>query len=201
LLQRNNLLKSRLSPSALDDSLFVWDIKFAELASAVTERRIGLINTISASLGRIYSSIADKKSSVAVQYSSSVPAGDYQANALRLLRHKRHEDERRGYTTVGPHRDDFSFMLNDAPVEVSASRGEMRTLLLSLKVVELTLVAAESGHKPILLLDDVFSELDPTRRKALAELAKSYQTVITTTDLDDNFTKELFNEYKLITTG
>lgn len=184
LLQRNNLLKSRLSPAVLDDSLFVWDIKFAELASQLVQRRVELVAKISTRLGALYSEIAHKKSTVEMHYLPSVPLANYEAQTLNLLRHRRHDDVVRGFTTIGPQRDDFKLVLNGAPAESTASRGEIRTLLLALKIIEFELLADQSGHEPLLLLDDVFSELDSTRRKALANLTKKTQTIITTTDAD-----------------
>ncbi len=199
LLQRNNLLKRHLSPSVLDDSLFAWDIKFAELAQTVVQRRLGLIGLFDERLSDIYSSIAGKKSSIQISYVSSVPQSDYQAQALKLLRIRRSQDEIRGFTTIGPQRDDFVLLLNGVPAEASASRGEMRSLLLAIKMVELELVDAQNSHSPILLLDDVFSELDSSRRSALAEVASGYQTIITTTDVDDTV-GGLFSDYNRIST-
>lgn len=200
LLQRNNLLKRRLNPEQLDDSLFVWDIKFAELAQVIVQRRQALVDEFESKLGAIYSSIAHKKSQVQMRYVSSVPVGDYQAQALRLLKARRQDDLVRGFTTVGPQRDDFKLFLNGLPAEASASRGEVRSLLLALKIIELGMVSEQSDHSPLLLLDDVFSELDTTRRRSLAELAKNHQTIITTTDADDVVGK-FFSDYKRITTG
>lgn len=184
LLQRNNLLKARLSPAQLDDSLFVWDIKFAELANQIVTRRRVLVEDMSSRLSGLYSEIAHKKSTVEMTYASSIPAANYQAQILNALQKRRTHDVIRGYTTVGPQRDDFGLTLNGLPAEASASRGEMRTLLLALKVVEFDMLTKLSGHTPLLLLDDVFSELDAERRHALSELARSCQTIITTTDAD-----------------
>ena len=90
----------------------------------------------------------------------------------------------RGFTAYGPHRDDLQAVLNGHPLQVSASRGETRTMLLTLKVLELQILEEVRGQKPILLLDDVFSELDGARRRALTSYLESYQTFLTTTDAD-----------------
>lgn len=200
LLQRNNVLKQRLLPTRLDDSLFVWDIKFAELAQVVVERRLGLIDMFDKRLSDIYSTIAGKQSGVHMHYTPSVPTQDYQAGTLRLLRARRADDVARGFTTIGPQRDDFKIMLNGSPAETSASRGEVRTLLLAMKIVELESIVQQSEHSPLLLLDDVFSELDVVRRQALAELANKYQTVVTTTDADAT-TKNFKRDYTVIKTA
>jgi len=199
LLQRNNLLKSRLSPKKLDDSLFVWDIKFAELANLVVQRRRALIGDISESLSGIYSEIAHKESTVSASYVTSVNGENYQAQILHLLQKRRSDDLVRGFTTIGPQRDDFNLTLNGLRAEVSASRGEIRTLLLALKMIELRLEGRNTDHSPLLLLDDVFSELDTTRQAALAEAASKYQTIITTTEVSR--LKSYFNKnYNLIST-
>jgi DNA replication and repair protein RecF len=93
-------------------------------------------------------------------------------------------DLRRGYTGCGPHRDDIVAHLNQQPVSRVASRGETRTIILSLKALELKKLEEADGNRPILLLDDVFSELDGSRRRSLTKILSDYQTFITTTDAD-----------------
>jgi DNA replication and repair protein RecF len=93
-------------------------------------------------------------------------------------------DMLRGFTSVGPHREDMLITFNGHPASETASRGEARTLVLALKVIELQLLEQARGLTPLLLLDDVFSELDGARRRALTEYLSNYQTFITTTDAD-----------------
>ena len=93
-------------------------------------------------------------------------------------------DIERGFTSYGPHREDFLVSLRDVSAKVSASRGETRTLVLSLKLLEVALLNEKRGIKPLVLLDDVFSELDGARRKALTTYLTNHQTIITTTDAD-----------------
>ena len=90
----------------------------------------------------------------------------------------------RGFTSTGPHRDDLLLTIHDHDAKDAASRGETRSLILSLKLVQLRLLEEARGVKPLILLDDVFSELDGHRRKSLAAALQSYQTIITTTDAD-----------------
>lgn len=184
LTQRNAILKRRLPHGQLEDQLFAWDLKFAELAEQIVGRRTALIAQLQAAATDVYSTIARKPHTVALAYESSVPGSNYHANLLARLSERLTLDVERGFTGVGPQRDDFSVLLDGALAANAASRGEMRSLLLALKIIELRLVAAEQDTTPLLLLDDVFSELDAARRQALAELAKSYQTLITTTDAD-----------------
>jgi DNA replication and repair protein RecF len=103
---------------------------------------------------------------------------------LRKLEQNIDDDKLRGFTSYGPHRDDLGVIIDNHRAEVSASRGESRTVLLALKILELRLIEKSRGKKPILLLDDVFSELDGSRRKALTAYLQNYQTFITTTDAD-----------------
>lgn len=184
LLQRNNVLKRRLPPSVRDDQLFAWNISLADFASQIVARREALIRSFQARVADVYSRIAHRTHSVTIQYQNSVPGGSYTAALLALLDANVERDVERGFTGVGPHRDDFALVLDGAPAAATASRGEVRSLLLALKMIELQLLDDQQPASPLLLLDDVFSELDSSRRMALAELAKVYQTLITTTDAD-----------------
>jgi len=185
LLQRNNILKHAERHSAgLDDQLFVWNIKLSELAEHIAERRLGLIDFMNQHIVELYSHIADTPSKVHLEYESDVSPIRYKQAMLARLEAQLDKDIARGFTGVGPHRDDFSVHLNGARSSVTASRGEVRSLLLTLKMIELSLLRDQHVHPPLLLLDDVFSELDSVRRRTLAALAKPYQTIITTTDAD-----------------
>lgn len=187
LLQRNNVLRQAVnSPTPLlDDQLFVWDIKLAEYAAALVELRYRVLDAWNKYLSETYGHIASSPSKVAVIYHSSVPLQNYKSNLLHLLNNHRQQDIVRGFTSCGPHRDDFELHLNDMPAASSASRGEVRTLVLALKKTELQLFEQEHHIAPLLLLDDVFSELDVQRRQSLVSLMQHYQTVITTTDADN----------------
>ncbi|HET9411433.1 MAG TPA: DNA replication/repair protein RecF [Candidatus Saccharimonadales bacterium] len=184
LVQRNAVLKRRIPFAQLEDQLFAWDVKFAELSQHIVARRKALIGLLQQDAAGIYSAIARRPHTIAIEYQSSVTGDNYRAALLRQLSERVTRDIERGFTGVGPQRDDFAVVLNGAQAAVAASRGEMRSLLLALKIIELRLVAEHQDATPLLLLDDVFSELDSARRQALAELAKSYQTLITTTDAD-----------------
>lgn len=199
LQQRNVILKRHLSVQQREDHLFAWDIRLAELAHQIVLRRKELLAQCNERLASVYSSIAQKPSRLSAQYVTGVPEDNYQASLLQLLHTNVDRDVERGFTTFGPHRDDFTVTLFEAPAATSASRGEMRSLLLALKIIELELLAAHSDKTPILLLDDVFSELDATRCRALAQTANAYQTVITTTD-KDNIGRYFLNEYAVIET-
>lgn len=103
---------------------------------------------------------------------------------MQLLESNLQRDIAAGFTTAGPHRDDFAITFKSSPIVSVASRGEMRTVVLALKLAELAYIEQQTNTKPILLLDDVFSELDDSRRRFLLDTLGEYQSVITTTNAD-----------------
>jgi DNA replication and repair protein RecF len=197
LAQRNALLKRH--PAQATQQLFVWDIRLSELGSQIAQARQGLADEINQNISKIYSQIAKHKSAVEIKYNSHFSAASYASKLLRKLEASAKTDFERGFTAYGPHREDFLFSLNNQPASQTASRGETRSLLLALKVFELGLIEKTRGTKPIFLLDDVFSELDGARRRALVDHLKKYQTIITTTDAES--VVEYFSQgHKIIST-
>ena len=143
------------------------------------------VEKLNQKISETYSKIAHKKSALRIEYRSSVPTdGGYSEKLLKRLENNIHEDRQRGFTGQGPHRDDYLVLLNGNVAADYASRGEVRTIILALKVIQLELLEESAGKKPLFLLDDVFSELDGSRRKALTNYLEKYQAVITTTDAD-----------------
>lgn len=183
LAQRNRLLKIA-AEQEIGDQLFVWDLGLSESAALLVAARKKLIAEINEQITDIYSNLSAKSSLVTVEYVTKVNLGDYRSSLLNHLTKRANQDILRGYTSVGPHREDLSLFLNGKEASVSASRGETRSIILALKIIELGLVGDGVGAKPTLLLDDVFSELDSARRRALTEYLKGHQTIITTTDAD-----------------
>jgi DNA replication and repair protein RecF len=181
LSQRNFLLKKGEQKSS---NYFPWDVRLSELAGEIVGFRARLIEEINTELSSYYSSIAKTEASVLLSYESSCRLDSYSSSMLSKLDRDRENDLRRGYTGCGPHRDDVVAYLNDQPVSSVASRGETRTIILSLKALELKKLEETGGKRPILLLDDVFSELDGSRRRSLTKILSEYQTFITTTDAD-----------------
>ena len=125
----------------------------------------------------LHRSISGGREQLAVSYAPSVDAARYGGTEREALQEALYasalDDIRRGFTTMGPHRDDLSVCLGDAPVRVFGSQGQQRTAALSLKLSELALLTEEKGEPPVLLLDDVLSELDEPRQRALLDAAKS----------------------------
>ncbi|HSX07932.1 MAG TPA: DNA replication and repair protein RecF [Candidatus Saccharimonadales bacterium] len=181
LAQRNALLKSgRATP----EQLFVWNIRLSELGGQLVKRRLAMLDTLNAELSSLYSELAQRPSDVRLTYVAKLPTATYESALLHKLEADFELDRLRGFTGAGPHRDDIAALLGDHPLQDSASRGETRTLVLALKILETKLLEQAHTRKPILLLDDVFSELDGKRRQALTDFLRDYQTFITTTDAD-----------------
>lgn len=190
LAQRNRLLKQ--GRAAAKASIFAWNIRLSELGGFVVAKRLKLLGQLNKGLGESYSQLASKKHRVLLAYQSVLPQAQYASELLKNLELLLETDLARGFTTIGPHRDDIGITINGTPIYHHASRGETRTTLLALKIQETRLLEAARGQKPLLLLDDVFSELDGARRRALTNFIKDYQSFITTTDadiVDKKFTK------------
>jgi DNA replication and repair protein RecF len=182
LSQRNALLKHGRRQAS--QQLFVWNIRLSEQGSQIALARQNLVDEINKGLSKSYSAISHKKSQVKIKYDIQFPVENYASRLLHKLEAAVDADFERGFTAHGPHREDFIFYLNGQNAAQSASRGETRSLLLALKIYELDLIEKIRGQKPIFLLDDVFSELDGSRRRALVESLKGHQTIITTTDAE-----------------
>ena len=182
LAHRNALLKRQ--PHDLREQLFVWNLRLSELGGKIARERQALISRFAERIGDMYSGLSGSGSAVQVAYAARFQPEDYESALLRKLEASTDLDVLRGFTAYGPHRDDLSVSIDNHPAQESASRGESRSLVLALKMLELQLVEEARGTRPVLLLDDVFSELDGKRRQALTTFVASHQTFITTTDAD-----------------
>lgn len=192
LKQRNSLLHSAKVHGGYvnDDELFVWDVQLSEPGKQLYAHRKDFIASLSPLVREIYGEIADKDTELELIYQPNVEmdSQDY----LEALNQSRLKDRSAGFTTAGPHRDDMGLSFKDGDINSAASRGETRTLILALKIAEMRLIERGLNQKPILLLDDVFSELDASRRKHLMELISAQQTLLTTTEVDKNIPKNSY---------
>ena len=177
LRQRNNLLKRFNTPS---DQLFAWDIALSEHGAYIIEQRIAFIERINSQLNDAYHDIAQTNDEVSVHYSHTF-VGDIKQKLLSELNAHIERDRMLGNTSVGPHRHDMMFEFNHSPALTVASRGEVRTIVLALKFLEVEIIEQLSGIQPLILLDDVFSELDEQRQKSLSERTRVYQIVMSST--------------------
>ena len=173
--QRNNLLKSAYIS---DDQLFAWNIALAEHGAYIIEQRIAFIEQINQNLSGLYQDIAGTHDEVSIHYSHTF-VGDIKQKLLNELHAHAERDRYLGNTSVGPHRHDVIFQINTSPALSTASRGEARTIVLALKFLEVEIIEKLTGKQPIILLDDVFSELDAARQKLLTSQLKGHQIIIT----------------------
>lgn len=181
LRQRNSLLKKG---STAAGQLFPWNLRLSELAGVIVRARATLADQLNRQLPDLYTALSHSAAPVVLQYHSRFNPDGYESALLHKLEANQELDFARGFTGNGPHREDFGVTWNGHPASETASRGEVRTAVLALKILELDILERISGLKPIILLDDVFSELDGSRRKLLTSYIEHYQSFITTTDAD-----------------
>lgn len=177
LLQRNRLLKTDASPEVL----FAWNISMAKYGAQIIDIRVRLIEKLNERLNKTYKTIAQKNDVVAVHYSHTV-IDHTEQKILHELESRTERDKILGFTSVGPHRHDVLFRFNDMPASSAASRGETRTIILALKFLEVDLIEDVVGKQPIILLDDVLSELDDKRQLHLATKFQDHQIIMTSTN-------------------
>lgn len=182
LAQRNTLLKRTHQPSS--GELFPWNLRLSELGATIARARHELVKAIARDIPELYAELSGSNSQVAIHYKHTFPMEHYETHMMQRLEEHLVQDIARGFTTYGPHREDFTVTYDERAADEVASRGETRTAVLALKILELQLLEARRNQTPLLLLDDVFSELDATRRHALTGFLQRYQTFLTTTDAD-----------------
>jgi DNA replication and repair protein RecF len=182
LAQRNALVKRQNLPSTQE--LFPWNLRLSELGATIARMRMALCEQLDEKLGDIYTHVSASTTKVAITYSPKFSIDSYETQLLQKLESHAQEDAIRGFTAYGPHREDFVVTYDGRPADEFASRGETRTAILTLKIIELQLLESVRELTPLLLLDDVFSELDGRRRHALTDFLQRYQTFLTTTDAD-----------------
>ena len=186
LNQRNALLKEIAKHPSLLPTLDMWDEQLARVGAEIAQSRRQAIAFLDEEARRAHASLTDGREELRLWYiSQTVDAPDAAEQLLGRLRAARSEDLRRMTTTVGIHRDDMGVTINGKEARTFASQGQQRSAVLSLKLAQLEMAARETGEAPILMLDDVMSELDPQRRRQLIERIDRVQTFVTCTDLSD----------------
>lgn len=174
LQQRNKLLKTRSDAG----NLFAWNVSLSEYGSQIINARVRLIERLNAGLQATYDTIAQSRDTVSIHYSHTL-IDNTQQKLLRELESQFARDSLLGVTTVGPHRHDVLFEFNESPAIAVASRGEVRTIVLALKFLEVDIIQQLTNNPPVVLLDDVFSELDEKRQTHLATKFKNHQIIMT----------------------
>ena len=205
LEQRNNLLIEAKTNSSILKTIDIWNDQLADFGTKLIMARYNFINKISGMAANIHEKISNKKEKLELIYNSSIEYNnnsekEIKDNFINALEKNISADMKRSVTHKGPHRDDILFFINEAEAKTYASQGQQRTTLLSLKISELKYINDEIGEVPILLLDDVFSELDGERQKYLVEYIKNIQTIITCTNIENleilDFEKALIYKVK-----
>lgn len=181
LKQRNALLKQIKQKPDLKETLEIWDNQLVENGSKLIEIREQFVEEVADIMKEKHRNLTGGQEDIEVKYKPNCTAKDFS----RQLFMEGDRDVLLGTTTVGPHRDDIQFFINGQEVKVYGSQGQKRTAALSLKMAEIEIVEKIIGEKPILLLDDVLSELDRSRQNYLLENIKGIQTIITCTGLEE----------------
>lgn len=185
LKQRNALLKS---DTAGFSTLSVWDEQLAFYGAKLMEKRAAFIQMLQKQAEDFHLAVTNGKEKLSVRYAPNVPMQEDEAarvgRMLEALENAANEDMRRGFTSVGPHRDDIQLLLCGEDARVYASQGQQRTAALSLKLSMIGILKEARGETPVLLLDDVLSELDDTRARLLVQNFSDAQAFITCTGVD-----------------
>lgn len=187
LSQRSRLLKDMAFRPELADTLSVWDMQLIETGKKIIDSRKKFVAELSETVRQIHSSISGNREELALSYEANTTTADFEADIQRV----RERDLKLCQTSVGPHRDDLRFSIGDVDIRRFGSQGQQRTSALSLKLSEIALVKQIIHDTPILLLDDVLSELDSHRQNYLLSHISDTQTMITCTGLDE-FVKNRF---------
>lgn len=200
LEQRNAQLKAILKGRGKESDLELWDGRLAEHGAQIIKERLSLVSKINGNLNSNYKKVAHDEKDLAMKYEPSVGASsvipakagnqknltkdEVWAAFLEKLLESRKRDMATGVTNVGPHRDDVKLYLSGRDITTFGSRGEHRSAIVALKLSEINIIKNKTGETPVLLMDDVFSELDVGRRENLVKAFEGQQTIVTTTDLD-----------------
>lgn len=192
LNQRNKLLKDMVYRPDLKDTLPVWDMQLVETGRKIIRRRKQFVDELNEIVHDIHYRISGEKENLLLQYEPSIEDIFFEDELSRV----KERDMRQCMTSVGPHRDDLLFSIGEVDIRKFGSQGQQRTSALSLKLSEIELVKRSIHDTPVLLLDDVLSELDSNRQNYLLNSIHDTQTLITCTGLDE-FVKNRFHINKI----
>ena len=179
--QRNKLLKDMYFNQNLKETLNIWDSQLVSYGSKIIERREAFADQLCEIIGDIHKKLSGGKEDLIVKYEPDLRIDDFESR----MKENQEKDIRFKLTSTGPHRDDFSFIVNGIDIRKYGSQGQQRTAALSLKLSEIELVKKMTKDTPLLLLDDVLSELDSNRQNYLLNSIGDIQTIITCTGLDE----------------
>lgn len=181
LMQRNKLLKDIYFNPEYEDTLDIWDMQMVEYGCQVIRAREAFVKQLNQIIYEIHRKLSGGREALLVTYEKNVSEEAF----VEMIHRNREKDIKLKMSHTGPHRDDLSFLIRDVDIRRFGSQGQQRTTALSLKLAEIELVKHNSKDSPVLLLDDVLSELDSNRQHYLLESISGVQTLITGTGVDD----------------
>lgn len=183
LNERNVVLKNK---KLSEDIIDIYDIQLAEFGNNIIMYRLNYINQLNKYGEEIHKDITSKKEEILFKYESTVKdLVNIKDSLYNQLVKNRQRDKERGLTSVGPHRDDFTVLINNVDVKAFGSQGQQRTAILTIKFASLKIIKEITGEYPVLLLDDVLSELDFSRKRYILSTIGEIQTIITCTGIED----------------
>ena len=189
LSQRNALIKKSRHKQSNLDMISIWDEQLASVGTSLMLERKAFIEKLNEVSYKLHLQITEEKEEIKLKYLPNIKVNSAEYDKIYMeflnkLTQQLSNDVDKGYTTVGPHRDDLDIRVNGIDVKTYGSQGQQRTAALSLKLSEIEIIYDEIGEYPVLLLDDVMSELDKKRQNDLLKSLKSLQTIITITDTE-----------------
>ena len=186
LKQKNNLLKEYRFVENVDDMLDVWDAVLAKEGAILIRKRMEYITTLNDAARKFHYALSGNEETLVLSYESGAKTDceekDVQTNLFNAIVASRQKDKELGFSTVGPHRDDIKIEINGNDSRKFASQGQQRTIALAMKLGEVVIYKNEIGEPPVLLLDDVLSELDHNRQTMLLKMTEGFQTILTCTE-------------------
>ena len=194
LANKNNLLKKGLTTDQVDTMLDVYDAQLAKEGEFIINKRMNFLNVLSNYSNRANEKLSESEETLSLEYETNISLeGNIQTNLYDSLVKAREKDKQLGYTSVGPHRDDIKIILNGNDARKFASQGQQRSITLAMKLASLYIYRNETGEFPVLLLDDVLSELDLKRQKILLEMLKDIQIILTCTHYNIDVPAKIIN--------
>lgn len=192
VLKEKNIVLKKDCTYKKEEILKIYNEQLYKYGSVIIKEREKFIKELEKKTIKIHERLTKEKEKINIKYEKNIEENDF----LETINKEMKREEKVGYSLVGPHKDDISFFINGKDIKKYGSQGQQRLLTLSLKLAEVDIAKEEIGENPIILLDDVFSELDILRRKALFEEIKNIQVLITDTEIDNEIIKEK-EKYKI----
>lgn len=192
IAQRNKLIKTTFEKETLINTLPIWDMQMARVGTKIIKERYEFIEKLNKISKIKHSGLTNGGEQLNIEYECKLKITDtLEDDYLKILKQNYEKDIFLGYTTEGCHRDDLKITINEIDVRKYGSQGQKRTTALSMKMAEVEMFIAETGEKPILILDDVLSELDSSRQGQLIKESYGIQTLLTCTGYDGKCEKKI----------